>query len=238
MSELIEIGRVTQVNRYPVKSMRGEVLDTADIRWTGFDGDRQFAFHKIEEKSRFPWFTARIYAEMVLFTARYQDPASLKTSSVTVTLPEGGTCDVKSSDLTARFSAAAKTDVGLIQIGRGTFDSMPISVVGQGTIDAVSTAHGRLVETARFRPNIVIDTGREGDWMDKCLIFGDAETGPRLRVNKPIDRCAFITVDPATAIRDPKLLRTVVENFDNHVGAYCVPERLGLLNVGAKVWLA
>ena len=242
MSQFTEIGRIAQVNRYPVKSMGGEHLDAVDLRWTGFDGDRQFAFHKTQEKSRFPWFTARMYSEMVLFGARYQDPAAIKTSAVTVTLPEGGACDVTAPELTARFSAAAKTDVGLIQVGRGNFDSMPVSVLGLGTIDAVSAAHygrgGRAVETARFRPNIVIDTGRESDWMDKCLVFGDAETGPRLRVNKPIDRCAFITVDPATAAHDPKLLRTVVEHFNNQVGAYCVPERLGVLTAGMKVWLA
>lgn len=238
MNAFTEIGRVTQVNPYPVKSMRGEALESVDLRWSGFDGDRQFAFHKTAEKSRFPWFTARIFSEMVLFTASYTVPASINTSAVRVALPEGGTCDVAAPELCARFSAAAKTDVGLIQVGRGNFDAMPVSVVGQGTLDAVSAAHGRPVESMRFRPNIVIDAGHERDWMDKCLVFGDAETGPRLRVNKPIERCAFITVDPATAARDPKLLRTVVEHFNNQVGAYCVPERLGVLSPGMKVWLA
>ena len=238
MNALTEIGRVAQVNRYPVKSMRGEALDTIDVRWTGFDGDRQFAFHKTEEKSRFPWFTARIFSEMVLFSARYHDPASTKISGVSIALPEGGTCDVDAPELAARFSAAAGTDVGLIRVGRGNFDAMPVSVVGQGTLDAVGAAHGRPVEAIRFRPNIVIDAGHERDWLDKCLVFGDAGTGPRLRVNKPIERCAFITIDPNTAARDPRLLRTVVENFNNEVGAYCVPERLGILSPGMKVWLA
>ncbi|MHB1207329.1 MAG: MOSC domain-containing protein [Rhodospirillaceae bacterium] len=238
MSQLIEIGRIAQVNRYPVKSMRGEALEAIDVGWSGFDGDRQYAFYRTRDGSRFPWFTARIFAELVLFSARYGDPGSTKNSDVKVHMPDGETCEVTAPTLAARLSAAANEDVGLIRLGRGTFDSMPISVVGQGMLDAVQDAYGQTVASARFRPNIIIDRGSERDWIGRCLVVGDPETGPRLRVNKPIDRCAFITVDPETAARDAKLLRCVVENFDNQVGAYCVPERLGTITVGAKVWLA
>ena len=238
MSELIEIGRVAQVNRYPVKSMRGEGLASVDIGWSGFDGDRQYAFYRAQDRSRFPWFTARIFSEMVLYSARYDEPDATKSSTVTVLMPGGETCDITAPALTAHFSAAAKEDVGLLRLGRGAFDAMPISVVGQGMLDAVQDAYGQTVASARFRPNIIIDSGSERDWLGKCLVFGDAQTGPRLRVNKPIDRCAFITVDPVTAARDPKLLRCMAESFDNKVGAYCVPEHLGILNAGAKVWLA
>lgn len=238
MSELIEIGRIAQVNRYPVKSMRGEALQTIDVGWSGFDGDRQYAFYRTQDRSRFPWFTARIFAELVLFSARYEDPSGPKNSGVEIHMPDGETCDVAAPALAARLSAAAQEDVGLLRLGRGTFDSMPVSVVGQGMLDAIQDAYGQTVAPARFRPNIIIDRGSERDWIGKCLVVGDPETGARLRVNKAIDRCAFITIDPVTAIRDAKLLRCVVENFGNQVGAYCVPERLGTVTAGAKVWLA
>ena len=39
----IEIGEVRALFRYPVKSMRGERLETADVGWHGFDGDRRLA---------------------------------------------------------------------------------------------------------------------------------------------------------------------------------------------------
>ena len=207
------------------------------MTWSGFDGDRQYAFYRTQDRSRFPWFTARIFSEMVLFSARYEDSSSTKSSGVRVQTPDGASCEVTDPALIARLSVAAKEDVGLIRLGRGTFDSMPISVVGQGMLDAVQNTYGQPVAAARFRPNIIIDSGSERDWMGKCLIIGDPDTGPRLRVNKPIDRCAFITVDPVTAARDAKVLRCVVENFNNQVGAYCVPERLGTVAVGAKVWL-
>ena len=61
---------------------------TLGLGWTGLDGDRQYAFHKPTAPSRFPWFTARIHAEMVLYTARYGH-ADTKTAPVTVTAPRG-----------------------------------------------------------------------------------------------------------------------------------------------------
>lgn len=237
MSQLTEIGRVARVYRYPVKSMRGEALDTIALGWTGLDGDRQYAFHKPQAPSRFPWFTARIHAEMVLYAARYTAPDT-KTASVIVTAPDGAAFDVAAPELIARFSEAAGMDVGMIRLGRGCHDSLPVSIIGQGTIDAVSAAQGAAVSVDRFRPNILIDAGQERDWLGKTLIFGDAARGVRLAVNRPIERCAFITVDPLTAARDATVMRTVVEHFNNEIGVHCVPERLGELAPGMKVWLA
>ncbi len=237
MNQPTEIGRVARLYRYPVKSMRGEALDGIALGWTGLDGDRQYAFHKPTAPSRFPWFTARIHAEMVLYTARY-GAADTKTAPVAVTAPDGAVFDVASPGLTARFADAAGMAVGMIRLGRGCHDSLPVSVIGQGTIDDLSAAHGTAVGIDRFRPNIVIDAGRERDWLDKTLIFGDPDNGVRLQVNRPIERCAFITVDPETAARDATLMRTVVENFNNEIGVHCVPERLGGLAPGMKVWLA
>ena len=237
MSQLTEIGRVAAVRRYPVKSMRGESLPRIALTWTGFDGDRQYAFHTPAAPSRFPWFTARIHAEMVLYTARY-GADDTKTAPVTVTAPGGAAFDIAAPELIARFSEAAGTEVGMIRLGRGCYDTLPVSIIGQDTLDAVSAAHGAAVNTDRFRPNIVIDTGREQNWLGRTLVFGDAATGVRLNISKPIQRCSFITVDPETAARDATLMRTVVERFNNEIGVYGVPERLGDLAPGITVWLA
>jgi uncharacterized protein YcbX len=62
---IVELGTVAAINRYPVKSMAGESLDTASLRWSGIDGDRQYAFVRAGESRRFPWMTGREYAAMV-----------------------------------------------------------------------------------------------------------------------------------------------------------------------------
>jgi hypothetical protein len=47
-SMLIKIGQIEAIFRYPVKSMRGEQLDAATLGWHGIDGDRRFAFRRLE----------------------------------------------------------------------------------------------------------------------------------------------------------------------------------------------
>jgi uncharacterized protein YcbX len=46
----IEIGRIEAIFRYPVKSMRGEPLDAANLGWHGLDGDRRLAFRRLDER--------------------------------------------------------------------------------------------------------------------------------------------------------------------------------------------
>jgi uncharacterized protein YcbX len=67
---MIEIGTIAAINRFPVKSMQGEVLECASLRWTGIDGDRQYAFYRAANRSRFPWLTARVVAGMVRYMPR------------------------------------------------------------------------------------------------------------------------------------------------------------------------
>src|SRR5689334_19072470 len=83
------VGRVKEIYRFPVKSMRGESLDKAEIGWYGLDGDRRWAFVISGDTSHFPWLTGREVPEMVLYNTRYEDPTQTKTSPVIVTTPDG-----------------------------------------------------------------------------------------------------------------------------------------------------
>ena len=44
------IGVIAALFRYPVKSMAGESLDSADLGWHGLDGDRRLAFRRLEDR--------------------------------------------------------------------------------------------------------------------------------------------------------------------------------------------
>ncbi len=235
---MIEIGRVAAIYRHPVKSMRGERLDSAALGWNGIDGDRQYAFYKATDGSRFPWLSGRDIAALVLHRARYLDPANPRNSAVRVTVPEGAEFDVRDPDLAGRLGAAAGREIRLLQLGRGTFDSMPISVVTRATLDAVGRGFGRPLEEARFRINIILDSDRrEGDWLGGTLVFGDGAEQPRLGVNRRIARCRMITIDPETAATDPAILRLVAQRFDNEIGVYCTPDTTGILCKGDPVRL-
>ena len=50
----MKVGRVKEVNLYPVKSMRGTSVREASLYWYGLEGDRKYAFVKPGARSSFP----------------------------------------------------------------------------------------------------------------------------------------------------------------------------------------
>jgi hypothetical protein len=104
---LIDIGTIRAINRYPVKSMAGENLAAATLRWPGIDGDRQYAFYRADNTSRFPWLTGRDVASLVVHAARYLDPADPRRSPVRVTALDGREHDVGDPALCAALGETA-----------------------------------------------------------------------------------------------------------------------------------
>src|SRR6185503_8788235 len=128
-----DVGTVAVLYRYPVKSMQGEALQSVELCWTGLSGDRQYAFYRSADKSQFPWHTGREVPDLVRHAARYADPADPRKSPLQVTAPDGASFDIASEALRARLSQAAGEELGLMQVGRGTFDSGAVSVLTTAT---------------------------------------------------------------------------------------------------------
>jgi len=236
-----DVGTVKQINRYPVKSFGGESLKTAELKWSGLDGDRQYAFYKAADGSRFPWLTGRAVSQLNTYTARFSEPENPRKSDVRVKV---GTDEygLRDETLRAKLSEAAGEEVRLIQIGRGIFDTMPVSVMATATPPLVAAAAGVPIDPRRFRANIIIETpdgeaARETHWVGGTLVFGDGPEPARLLVSSPIDRCVMITIDPDTGERNPAILRTVVERFDNFIASRCSPAALGTITLGDRVRL-
>ena len=225
------VGRVVALNRFPVKSMAGEPLDEAELRWRGIAGDRQYAFLRRGDRGRFPWFTARDRSDLICYRARFRDPADPKSSPVEVIAPDGAAFALEAPDLQARFGEP----VDLVQLGRGAFDAMPVSILTTATLAALKETHGGLADVRRFRINIVVESDvREEVWSGRLLEFG----GTALLANAPIERCVMITIDPETGLRSPELMKAVVRRFGNRVGLYASPARLGTIRTGDAVRLA
>jgi uncharacterized protein YcbX len=235
-----QIGRVTAIYRYPVKSMGGESLRSATLRWQGIDGDRQHGFFRTGNTSRFPWLTGREVSPMVTYAARYLEPDNPRHSPVRVSVGSDE-YEVGASRLSDHLTQSAGEEIRLIQIGRGIFDAMPVSIISTATVPMIEARCGRAIDIRRFRANIVIEPTvsgvRETAWIGSTLTFGGSAEAARLNANVAIDRCAMITIDPDTAARDPAILRCVVEDFNNEVGVRCVTDLPGTIAVGDPVYL-
>ncbi|NKC34173.1 MOSC domain-containing protein [Roseomonas sp. BU-1] len=215
--------------------MAGEALAEAELRWAGLAGDRQYAFLRQGNHGRFPWLTGRDLSDLVRWQPRFADPADPRGAAVSVTAPDGATYDLRDAALAARLSAESGQDSRLIQVGRGVFDAMPVSLATTASLARLQAAHGAALDPRRFRINLLIDSDvPESEWAGRRLGFGAAAA---LLVNDPIPRCAMVTLCPDTARRDAGVLRTVAQLFDNHLGHYAVAALLGPIRPGDAVRL-
>lgn len=230
------VGHVKALARFPVKSMAGEALETAELDWQGIEGDRQYGLLLADNASRFPWFTGRDWSELIRWRAVFERPEDPRRSAVKVTAPDGRVATADAA-LAEWLASDAKGPLHLVQSGRGNYDAMPVSIVTTAGHTAVETAHGAPLDPRRFRINVTIESEvPEREWAGRRLAFGDA--GAELLCAEPIPRCAMITIDPDTAERDPTILRTVAQKFGNGYGIYASPARPGVIRLGDSVRLA
>lgn len=234
MSGARVVGRVAALRRYPVKSMRGERLEEAELRWTGFRGDREYAFVFDDRLGRFPWATGRDLSAMPLYVARAKGPYRPAGLPVGVATPDGRELAVGDPALARELADAIGRPVRPMQLSRGAYDSMPLSILSTATLRALDAERGGPVDPERFRMNVLVDAAeRDRDWRGRTLQFG--EEGPRVAVVRPVERCAMITIDPRTGERDPSLMRLVARRFGNEVGEYASVLREGVVRVGDPV---
>jgi uncharacterized protein YcbX len=222
--------------------MRGESLENAHVYWHGIDGDRRYAFVRSDNRSGFPWLTGRELPHMLQYTPYFTQPEEVIDSPVAVKLPDGRTVSIEDAALNQELAEAYGKPVNLIKIGRGAFDSQAISLMSTATAEALSETIGTPLTPLRFRQNIVIETFDEQPfveerWLDSSLVFGDQPDGLRLRLNRRIQRCVMVNIDPETSEKETAVLKTVAQTRDNCVGVLGSTERPGMIRVGDTVKL-
>lgn len=232
MPELV--GHLAAITRFPVKSMAGEAMAEAELDWQGIEGDRQWAWVKAGDLTRFPWFTGRDLSELVRWRAVYEDSTDPRRSGVRVMAPDGETRAIGDEALRRALEARAGRALALIQLGRGLHDAMPVSIASTASFAALDRAHGGALDPRRFRTNLVVESAvREAEWPGRRVRFGD---GAALLLADEAPRCAMITIDADTAERDPRVLRTVAQSFGAAFATYANVARPGVVRVGDKVW--
>ena len=240
--EFVEVGVIKELYRFPVKSMRGEVLNEAHVYWHGLDGDRRYAFVRSDNRSGFPWLTGRELPQLLQYTPRFTQPDDVVNSPVEVVLPDGRIQPIHAPELNDELAKAYGKPVNLIKIGRGAFDSQAISVMSTATVAALGEAIGTAVTALRFRQNIIIETFDqqpfvEEKWLDSSLIFGEQPDSLQLRLNRRIQRCVMINIDPETSEKEAAVLKTIAQSRQNCAGVYASTERPGNIRVGDVVKL-
>ena len=234
----MEIGRIQSIWRFPVKSMRGESIDSCQIYWYGIEGDRRYAFVRGDTNSNFPWLTARRAPQMLAFTPRLRGRDPLE-SSIDVTTPHGEVLPIESERLRETVQQHYGGPVHLLQLRRGAYDAMAISLMSTATVKQLSRSN----DARRYRSNLVIELNEssafaEDRWIGTQLQISDREDAVRLRVLRPAKRCKMVCIDPDSQTIDPYYLDECVKQHDAFAGVYAVPESIGTVRAGDAIYLA
>ncbi|MFZ5792260.1 MAG: MOSC domain-containing protein [Pseudomonadota bacterium] len=243
MSEQI-IGRVAELWRYPVQSMRGEAMSDVTIWPNGMPGDRAWGVLDPAEgkiaaaaKGKKPWRELIRWQAHFLREPEKTDP----TAPVEIRLPDGELIDGTAPDRDHRIAAAIGAPAKLVarHIGNQAYGYASLHLLTTATLKALSAHYpsGRF-EPARFRPNIVIDSGAlesfvEQGWIDARVLIGEAA----LEVADHCLRCVLTTLPQGLLPLDPGILKATSEANERRAGVYAAVAKTGRIRVGDPVRL-
>ncbi|MGA9965247.1 MAG: MOSC N-terminal beta barrel domain-containing protein [Terriglobales bacterium] len=250
----IEIGQVEAIFRYPVKSMRGEALEAANLGWHGLEGDRRLAFRRIDNHSGFPWLSASKLPDLLLFTPRRREGDSREDGDQEdlpphIRTPDGEEMPVFGEELAGEVGRRYGAPVQMMQLKHGIFDEASISVIASDTVREIARLAGRSfdvqsLDIRRFRPNVVVRLLRpvpfqEDEWLGGELSFGkkDDDDAPAIAVTMRDVRCSMLNLDPDSATPAPEVLKAVVRVHQNTAGIYGAVTRIGRLALGQTIFL-
>lgn len=202
--------------RYPVKSLAGESLTTAEIGAEGIPGDRLVwvcgpeAVRSSRRHHRLLGLKGTLNAdnEALINGYRWDSPAALSL----VREAAGSDAWLEESD------------------GLNRFDVLPLLVATDGAV----AAFGR--DVRRLRPNILIGGVAdlaEREWPGAELHIDSVV----VRLDKLRGRCPMTTVDPDTLDRDPEVLRDIGRRFGGYLSLDAAVIRGGRISVGDPVTL-
>ena len=255
-------GRVSELWRYPVKSLQGQRAQSLTVTDRGVVGDRR-------------WGIVPDGRAKVLSAKRVPQLLDAFVDGDTLVLPDGRRIAAGDPGVDAVLSSWLGQPVRLVSVGEadgvsydmtfdppnddaevfaipvppGTFlDLAPVHLVTTATLAACASRRPDLdFDVRRFRPNLVVDGDTEpfaeDGWAGRELAVGAVT----LRVTQPTVRCAMpLRAQPATGDgapplhRQPGLHDALVElnaAFPNHLGVYAEVVTGGEVAVGDPVTL-
>lgn len=120
------------------------------------------------------------------------------------------------------------------------FDVLPVHLLTTASLRALAAHHpGARFDVRRFRPNLLIEPGEgvhtliETGWCGRSLRIG----GAVFAVAMPTMRCSMTTHATGDLAKDPSVLRTIVREADQNLGAYATVEQPGAVRLGDAVEL-
>lgn len=209
--------RIQELWRYPVKSMAGERIESAEVTEAGIAGDRMVLV--VGPGGRI--ITSRTHPRLLGLRGTQAPDGEV--------LVNGKRWD--DAEIAEAVRAAAGPKAHLVRYdGPERFDVLPLLIGTDGAFEQLGVDHRRL------RPNIVVG-GVEGlaerGWPGHRLRVGAAVAS----VVKLRSRCVMTTYDPDTLEQDLSVLRRIASEFEGQMALDCAVVTGGRIAVGDPVEL-
>jgi uncharacterized protein len=235
--------RVLELWRYPVKSLQGERLDTADLGGEGIAGDRQWAL--FDQEAGFG-LTARRVPDLLFGSARLHADGGVEVilPGGTVTREDAVISDWLGRRVTLRPAGSApgrpryeSPDDDLTEAVPGAESRWHDWQGAPGAFHDNADARVSLVSSdslgswdrRRFRANVVLDGAGEGALIGSRVRVGTAV----LDVRDPIPRCVMVTrPQPGGIARDTSVLKTIHRERGGDLAVGALVSRPGTVRTG------
>lgn len=250
------IGTVESLWRYPIKSMSGEAMSEAFMGFSGFYGDRCFAFKNSSARKGAPYLTATAQQQMLRYHPQFRyaeraakppnlieamsiapgiTPANAEPNDLIldVVTPSRVTLAVDDPALIEMLCEGLRGEnhLTLVRSDRALTDCRPVSLISLQTVRQVEAELGMPVDKRRFRANVYFNLASGDGFAEDELV------GRRLRIGSHAEimvlerdpRCKMISLDPDTGEHNPEVFRKVVQAHGNFAGVYCAVLVEGIL---------
>jgi MOSC domain-containing protein len=222
---------VTNLRRYPVKSMGGESLAVAELDARGVVGDRWYAVEDDAGRFASGKDTRRFRRRDAVFhyTARTSPLGRVEVS-------RGDECwYVGDPSLDERLSADMGTPVRVTPEAAVSHQDMgAVSIVTTATLQWCADRWGGSPDPRRLRVNVVVDSAEpfvEERWVGRELQLGSA----RLRVVERAPRCRMIDIVQDDAESVAKWLKPLARERDMFLAVYAEVTRPGGFTLGDRL---
>jgi uncharacterized protein YcbX len=223
---------VSQLWRYPVKSLRGEKLESATFEPGGIPLDRSHAVIDSDARRLGKPLTGRLQKRLLGYAS------SVRAGRVMVRTPSGLECGVDERSWIDELEREIGATATIQSFVEPVHDDSDVLVLNAASVRVLSEEYGAAVDPMRFRANVILDGPdarpfEETGWTSGTFAVGDA----LMEVMYPCERCVVTTIDPSSLAIDPAFLRLIVEKHDARFGVYFRVVRGGIVKPG-DAWRA
>jgi hypothetical protein len=233
-----QIGRVSELWRYPVQSLQGEQLAALDFTSAGVVGDRGYCV--VDDTGEGGTAARPQWKKLIGWRARYlaEPKAGADLPKVEIIFDDGTAMisdDARlNGAISERLGRRARLAQTLAPDVKRPYVASPCHLLTSATLKALSAiyASGRFVPQ-RFRPNVVLDCGDRVGFIETGWLRQSLTVGPvAMKVVEHCLRCALTTRPQADLPKDPGILHTAQQHNENRVGIYAEISNAGVTRIG------